>query len=266
MGYYERMKKTACSMIVLTLFALLVVAGSGETDYRAAAGMIRLRDDPAIETKYGAQDWYNQLKTWVTTGKNWEEALKTIDERIALSRPQGVETVVTWDDTINSPTAYGGTRDGRGFMKVEPEFLKMIPQGQWETALKCTFAHEYTHVLQRTIAPKAAAGWPEWYREGMAIYAGGDGIIMNSIALYRSSDLVALEQSDKKPHPRGTMVFLHLKEKFGMEKIKELVNLTVARSRPLEESFAKISGMSWAQFKQNEQVWSLEYLRKREKK
>ena len=138
-------------------------------------------------------------------------------------------------------------------MKKGKRFAWKIPPLKYDRLI----VHELVHIVQGT------GGAPDWFREGMASWAGADPNYV--MAFLYNNDAVKevdspLEGDDL--YGRGHLFMMWLESKAGREVFKKAAKAIFLDGGEVKGSLEKLLGMAWDKLSAEELAWTTQYAKK----
>ena len=259
-----------------TLLLLLLVQSA---DDHAKAVVERIAfpkaDEVKIWTDKGPE--YKTVLDAVLKRETWTAAVKFIEEYVApIADDWKIEvTLSEWEG--NHP-AHGERTDKAAPVKFNMKRLseyerKMIDYRRQQEELKKKgkriawkvpplkydrlVFHEMVHVVQGTLAA------PEWFREGMASWAGADPNYVMAY-LYNNEDVKDVEAplTGDDLYGRSQLFMMWLEKKSGREVFKKVAKATILDGGEPKTSLEKILGTTWDKISAEELAWTTQYGKK----
>jgi len=262
-------------MIVTSLLALLIPLLQAPDDHaRAVVGRIAFPKAEEVKAWADKGPEYKNVVEIVLKRETWTAAVKSIEESLApFADEWKIETSLTeWE---GSHPSHGERADKVATVKFNMKRLaeyekKMIDYRRQQEELKKKgkriawkvpplkydrlVAHELVHVIQGTV--KA----PDWFREGMASWAGADPNYVLSF-LYNNDALKEVEAplEGDDLYGRSHLFMIWLEKKSGREAFKKWAKATILEGGEVKASLEKILETTWEKIAAEELTWSTQY-------
>ena len=260
-------------MNALALLLLLVVQSP---DDRAKAVVDRISFPKAEEVKTWADKGpeYKNVLDVVLKREAWRAAVKHVEELLApISDDWKIEVSLSeWEGNHPAEGDRKGTAAPVKFnmKRLSAYELKMIDFRRQAEELKKKgkrldwkvpplkydrlIVHELVHVVQGEYAS------PEWFREGLASWAGADPNYVMAY-LYNNLEVKEVEAplDGDDLYGRSQIFMLWLEKRSGREIFKKMVKATILDGAEVKETLAKLLGMSWEKIVEEELIWTTQY-------
>jgi hypothetical protein len=265
-------------MVMTSLLPLLLLFLQSPDDH-AKAVVDRIVFPKAEEVKAWADKGpeYANVLTVVMKRETWTAAVKFIEERLApFADDWKIEVSLTeWEG--GHPTQ-GERAEKAASVRFNMKRLsayekKMIDFRRQEAELKTKgkrfawkipplkydrlIVHELVHVLQGTYKS------PEWFREGLASWAGADPNYVMAF-LYNNDEVKEVESplEGDDLYGRSQLFMMWLEKKAGREVLKKAAKATILDGGEAKAALEKLLGSTWEKISAEELAWTTEYARK----
>ena len=138
-------------------------------------------------------------------------------------------------------------------MKKGKRFAWKVPPLKYDRLI----VHELVHVVQGTYKS------PEWFREGVASWAGADPNYVMAF-LYNNEEVKEVESplEGDDLYGRSQLFMMWLVKKAGKEAFKKLVKATMIDGAETKAALEKLLGMTWEKIIAEELSSTLAYAKK----
>jgi len=260
-------------MNALAMLLLLVVQSP---DDRARAVVDRIAFPKADQVKTWADKGpeYKNVLDVVLKRETWRSAVKFVEENLApIADDWKIEVSLSeWEGNHPAEGERKGTSAPVKFnmKRLSAYELKMIDYRRQAEELKKKgkrldwkvpplkydrlIVHELVHVVQGEYAS------PEWFREGIASWAGADPNYVMAY-LYNNEEVKDVESplEGDDLYGRSQIFMLWLEKRWGREIFKKTVKATILDGAEVKEALSKLLGMTWENIAAEERTWTTQY-------
>lgn len=222
--------------------------GKWVKDYSAMAKQIKIVTDYPDD---------HEFVKFLRDPANWENILKSIDDRIGLYRFPG-------EMEITCHFNRDGTMPGLARLSEYGLEGKPYKYSIFITApVQAVVIHELCHGLTWPACFSAPA-WPRWAYEGLPAYAANQH--------YRVKEIKNLTKIDEGEYPgwslygRGFLFYKYFEDAYGVDKLKEIIRLAIIKRKPLKEAIKTVTGLDWEACREAEYEHAKKYMSNLEKK